>query len=453
MRRTVLMAALCCCGATALWGASGWRGDGTGNYPGATPPLAWGRDQRVAWRTPLPRWSNASPVHQDGRILVCVEPATVMCLALADGKLLWEAQQDYADVATNAAEVAAARAARQALEELLPKLRQAEAAVRKAKGELKKTPDDDAAKRALAAAEQARDAVTAAIAPHARYRLPDTHETNGYTSPTPAADGSRFHVLFGSGTLAAYQPDGRRLWGRVVGRSKNGWGHSASPVLAGQTLIVHIGDRLLGIEAASGRTLWEAASASGWGTPAVARLGDRWLVLTPAGDWFDAADGRKLASKVQTFPWNGPLVVDGVSYQMDEKGATAVAINPDGTPRPLWQAGLPKDRYYASPVICDGLLYNLTQGGRLTVLNAADGALVFDQKIDFGKGGKTVYPSPFLANGHIYLSADNGTTVVIAAERSYREVGRNELARFRSTPLCVGKRLLIRTQSDLTCLE
>lgn len=441
------------CGTTVLLGAMGWRGDGTGDYRDATPPTTWGRDQRVAWRVAIPEWSNASPIHHDGRVVVCAEPATVLCYALEDGKLLWKSEQDYADVAATPEEAAAARAGRKALTELEPALRNAENAVRKAKDAIKKTPDDAAAQQKLAEAEKARDANKAALGPHGKYRFPARHDVTGLTSPTPTTDGKHVYVLFGSGTLASYTLDGQRVWGRDVGRPKHNWGHSASPLLAGDTLVVHIGDRLQGLDAATGKERWQTASASGWGTPAVAKTAERWLVLTPAGHWFDAADGSKLADNVQSFQWNGPVVVDGIAYQMDEKGASAVAINPDGTPRPLWKVAMPKDRYYASPVIYDGLAYNLNQKGHLTVLRTADGTTAYEKDIDFGRGGKIVYPSPFHANGHIFLSADNGVTVVVAAGPAYTEVSRNELNGFRTTPLCVGKRLLVRTLTDLTCFE
>lgn len=453
MKQLIKVAVIGFLGATSSWGATGWRGDGTGVYKDATPPTAWGRDSNVVWRVPISKWSNASPVLQDGRVLVCAEPATVLCYAMEDGKLLWQAEQDYADIAATAEEAAAARATRTALGDLESKMRSAEGLVRKAKGALDKAPDDAAAKQNLAEAEKARDAAKAEITPHEKYRFPATHDVNGLTSPTPVTDGKHFYVLFGSGTLAAYTLDGQRVWGRVAGAPKHGWGHCASPVLAGDTLVVHIGNRLLAIEPATGKDRWVADSASGWGTPAVVKVGERWLVLTPAGDWFDVADGRKTAEKVQPFQWNGPVIVNGISYQMDEKGASAVGINPDGTPRPLWTASLPKDRYYATPVIHDGLAYNLSSSGSLSVVNTADGSLAYQQNIDFGKGGKTVYPSPFYANGNLYFSADNGTTVVIAAGKTYKEVGRNVLGGFRTTPICVGKRLLIRTLTDLTCFE
>ncbi len=139
--------------ATSSWGATGWRGDGTGVYKDATPPTAWGRDSNVVWRVPISKWSNASPVHQDGRVLVCAEPATVLCYAMEDGKLLWQAEQDYADIAATAEEAAAARASRAALADLESKLRSAEGLFRKTKGALDKAPDDAAAKLNFAEAE------------------------------------------------------------------------------------------------------------------------------------------------------------------------------------------------------------------------------------------------------------------------------------------------------------
>lgn len=448
--KTVVLAA---CGAGVPLLALGWHGDGTGRYPDAEPPLTWNRDSQVAWKVEIPQWSNASPAVQGDRVLVCAEPATVQCHSLVDGALLWQATQDYADVAPTSSAAQEARDARQALERLEPRLQEAERTVRKAKDEIKKNPESPTeAQQALATAEAARDALRKELSPYGKYRFPERHETTGLTSPTPACDGTRFFVLMGSGTLAAYTLDGQRAWGRDAGRPKHGWGHSASPVLAGDVLIVHLGDHLLALDPATGQERWQAASPSGWGTPAVAKAGDGWIVITPSGDWFDVRDGRKTASGVQSFPWNGPMVVDGVVYQIDERGASAVAVNPDGTPRPLWKADVPKGRYYATAVLHGGLLYNVHQGGRLTVLDAADGSPAYQQDLPFG-GRKTVYPSPFVAADRLYFSADNGVTVVVQPGREYRELARNETQAFRSTPVPVGKRLLVRTLSGLSCFE
>ena len=44
----------------------GWRGDGTGRYPGATPPVTWSRTdaekKNIVWETKLPCYSWATPI-------------------------------------------------------------------------------------------------------------------------------------------------------------------------------------------------------------------------------------------------------------------------------------------------------------------------------------------------------------------------------------------------------
>ena len=37
---------------------SGWRTDGTGVYPKASPVTEWAKDKNVVWHTGLPSWSK-----------------------------------------------------------------------------------------------------------------------------------------------------------------------------------------------------------------------------------------------------------------------------------------------------------------------------------------------------------------------------------------------------------
>ena len=58
--------------------AVGWRGDGTGVYPDARPPVKWSATENVLWKTPMPGKSNASPILVGDRIFVCSEPSTLL---------------------------------------------------------------------------------------------------------------------------------------------------------------------------------------------------------------------------------------------------------------------------------------------------------------------------------------------------------------------------------------
>ncbi|MEI8242684.1 MAG: PQQ-binding-like beta-propeller repeat protein, partial [bacterium] len=67
---------------------AGWRGDGTGQHPSATPPLGWSDTSNVAWKATV-GGSYSSPVVVGDRVMVTAEPDRVLCLNVGDGKVLW----------------------------------------------------------------------------------------------------------------------------------------------------------------------------------------------------------------------------------------------------------------------------------------------------------------------------------------------------------------------------
>ena len=97
--------ALAVCAAVAWSGTTapagdvvGWRGDGSGSFPDATPPTEWSKTENVVWKTPMPAHSNASPVIVGDRILVCADPDTLICVNKADGKVLWSKPNDLKSI-------------------------------------------------------------------------------------------------------------------------------------------------------------------------------------------------------------------------------------------------------------------------------------------------------------------------------------------------------------------
>src|SRR2546423_9416161 len=85
---------LLCLAQSALAAPAGWRGDGTGQYPDATPPTVWsksadGKTKNVLWQTKFPHYSWASPLIIGDRIFVRSEPYDMVCLDKNTGKVLW----------------------------------------------------------------------------------------------------------------------------------------------------------------------------------------------------------------------------------------------------------------------------------------------------------------------------------------------------------------------------
>ncbi len=441
------------CAATAISAGAaetaGWRTDGSGKYPTATPPVEWSPAKNVIWSTPMPSKSNASPVLLGGNLFVCAEPATLICVNAADGKILWEK--------TNTLEEASKPEDVEKIKEataLSAELEKARHEVQRANGQLQKDPTNADAKKKSDDAKAKVAELTPKFEPLKNFAMPPAHGFNGYASSTPLTDGKNVFVVFGSGVVASYDLKGTRNWIRKLENPRDNWGQSTSPVLAGDKLLIHL-TNLIALNAATGEPVWTAKVQSQWGTPSIVKIGDTQSVLTPAGDLVRVADGKVLASKFAFLKYASPLVQDNIAYFIDEDSGKAVKlpekiVNDAVTTEALWSIKPIKERYYASPILNDGLLYAITQKGDLSVFDAGTGALVYEKKLELGKG--TYYPSLALAGKYVYISVDSGTTVVLEPGKEYKELFRNTLEPFCASPVFDGKRMYIRGQTKLYCI-
>jgi len=324
----------------------------------------------------------------------------------------------------------------------------------------KQQPDSAELKQAVETAKAALDATGKEMEPLQKFLLPDSHNVNGYTTPSPVTDGKNIYVVFGSGVVAGFSLEGQRIWARILPvRPHSKYGQSASPRVVDGVLLVHFGNKLFAVDPASGVDKWVCDAPSTYGSPAVVGPPGRSVLLTPYGDAFAVADGKQLVTASKKagglkFPWNGPVAKDGLVYKMDEDGACAFRLDFEGENflSKVWDAKIPGDRYYATAVASEDLIYNITQGKNLIALDIKDGTRVYEHSFKSNNLG-TVYPSPVLAGGRLYVSGDDGVTVVVKPGRTYEELACNRLSPFRSVPVFVGKSMLIRTLNGLARIE
>lgn len=291
------------------------------------------------------------------------------------------------------------------------------------------------------------------LPPLQRYNRPPTHGANGYSTATAVSDGSAIFVLRGNGMAACYEPDGKRRWIRFVHKPTHGWGHSASPVLAGGILVVHL-QHLVGLDPATGQTRWEVPQAAApFGTPVVADVGGEPIVITANGDFVRASDGKLLAARLAKLDYAAPVLAQDVVYFIQHGGKAIKlpdAIGEEFKPEVLWTASaIAGGRYFASALVLDGLIYAVNEQSQFSCIDAGTGALVYSRKLDLGA---TVYPSIACAGGLLYVSAENGTTAVIKPGREFSEAARNKLEAFRACPVFAGQRLYIRGMKHLYCI-
>jgi len=101
--------------------------------------------------------------------------------------------------------------------------------------------------------------------------------------------------------------------------------------------------------------------------------------------------------------------------------------------------------YISSIIHYDGLIYMVGDVGVLTVTDAKTGARVYQERI-----GGVYSASPVAADGKIYLSSEDGETIVIAAGRTPKVLARNQIsARQLASPAISGGRLFIRSDDML----
>jgi outer membrane protein assembly factor BamB len=432
----------------------GWRTDGTGRYPHADPPREWGPDKNVVWRTKMPNFSVATPVIVGEWIFVCSEPTSLVCVNKTDGAILWTKSSSYAELPWTAEEKTKLSEERkqadawskqqQMLEKQIKELntvlkddKQNAKEVRKKLDELRSQVEDLRSKRR-------------ALPMPMRVTDPPRDGTAGYSMCTPVSDGKQVFVGYGNGLVACYDLDGARRWLRFIEHSTADYGHAASPVLVGDKLLVHYAD-LVALDAKDGSECWRLKLRPLHGTSVPTRIGDVDVVLSPTGTIIRVADGKVLADKLGSCGDNAPILHDRIAYFI-AGGSTAVRLpsSPDEKAESFWKCNLKGgDYWFASPVYHDGLIYAVNGNCNFSVVDAKTGKLVYFDRLDFG--GR-VYPSIALAGKLLFVSNDNGTTLVLEPGREYKEIARNTLETFRSTPVFEGKRMYVRTLKHLYCI-
>ncbi len=390
----------------------GWRGDGSGAFPGATPVTEWSAKKNVRWSAVVGN-SYSSPILTDKFVFVTSEPNLLTCLNRTDGKEQWKIK-------------------------VLPS----------------GLPDAKSQKAA------------------AKYKPPDAGA--GMAAATPVTDGTTVYTLFANGILCAVGLDEKPKWITYIdARRAAGYGRSSSPILYAGKLFVHMTD-LYAFDPATGKQLWVNNEAkSNYGTPVGMKIGGVDLIVTSAGDVVRVDDGKSINSAIgQTFHAS-PIAKGDIVY-FGEGAASAVRLNAKFKDKELWNIMVPGD-VFSSPVLHDGLLFTSTGKGELFVFDASEkgandpivaGRLLFGGDAAGGPppgappggnvpGGATPidYASITLAGKYLFLNSTQGDIVVLEATREAKQVAKNTLPDGSgSSPIFSGGDMYLRDGNKLFCI-
>ncbi len=436
----------------------GWRTDGTDQYLTAAPPLQWSSEQNIVWSVPMPGSGNSNPVIWKDRIFMTAEVTEMLCLDKGDGQIVWQVSNDFDDFMDESDLARVVEAA-----ELGEQFVALEAKRDHHNGEIKKLQraekvDEDKAARLtaeLAEIEASMSELNKSRDPLVPFAMPPTHQLTGYSTATPVTDGRYVAAVFGTGYVACFDVDGRRLWIRRIDTPPGGLGHSSSPLLIDDVLIVHIRD-LVALDVRTGAEFWRTGHAPHFGTPAAVRIGGQGVLITTNGGFFRAADGEKLGSVDVTVSRVSPLVHGDTVYFAHTMKKQVLAVRLPAKAEPfdpevVWATDGFEQYAYSSPS-CDGeLLYVFGDSNKLHAIDMVSGQIVYSEQMK-GLGG-TKYPSVSVAGGYVFLTSEDGSTHVVEAGRQFKVVAKNKLdATTRGSLVFDNKKMYVRSNQHLYCI-
>lgn len=276
------------------------------------------------------------------------------------------------------------------------------------------------------------------LTPISQGGFPTLHPKNTHASSTAATDGKRIYAVFNHHEkieAIALDLNGKVLWRTDAGRFRPQayeYGYASSPTIYNDTLIISAdcdtGAWLRAFQLSDGRQKWtqERPLSLNWGSPIVARFGDREQLLLSGTSMiaaYNPADGTPLwntpcltMATCGTCIWNEDTVFASGGYPDSE----TAAVKADGS-GVAWKNKV--KCYEQSMLITGGHIYAFSDQGVFYCWNAKTGEERWKQRL---KG--PVSTSPLLAGDVILATNEAGTTWAIRANpEKYELVAQNQL--------------------------
>jgi outer membrane protein assembly factor BamB len=443
-------------------GWPGFRGpSGNGLAEGPEAPLTWSATENVRWAVDIPGRGWSSPIVWNGRVYVTTAIGSKPFKQPSPGLY----GNDY---------IAELRKQGLPDEEVLKRVRQRD----------NEAPEEsDEIRYVVLALDAGTGKVLWEKEAHKGLPSGGRHRKNTYASETPVTDGERLYVSFGQNIgMFCFSLDGELLWKRQwpPTRIYLDFGTASSPVVHGGRVFVQQdsedGSHLTALDAKTGKDLWRTPRIydgflkSSWSTPFVWTHAARTELVTTGHGMirsYDVATGAELwriTIPGITMPTPSPLVSNGVLYvgtgaQNGEANRPFFAIRPgaqgDITPKDgetgnayvAWRQ--PKaSGYTPSALVHDGRVYLVHDTGIMGVYAADTGRELFKARV--GGVGHTFSASPVAVGDRLYFLDEEGTTVVLAAGDTYKELAQNKLDEMTlASPAVAEGSLFIRTEKRL----
>ena len=368
-----------------------WRGPNRDGIAATEPavPLKWSAEKNVLWKVPVTGRGHGSPTVVGGRIYLATadeeaQVQAVVCYDRVTGKQIWETQIHQGGL------------------------------------EAGKEPNSK----------------------------------SSWASSTVACDGERLFINFLNAhavTTTALDLQGQQLWQQKVTDYVLHQGYGSSPAVFGPLVIVTAdnksGGAITAFDRKTGDVAWkhQRPELPNYPSPIVLQAAGKDQVVVVGCDLvssFAPLTGEKLwevegatTECVTSTVTDGKLVITSGGYPENHISA----IRADGSGETVWRNNTRV--YVPSMLVKDGYLYAVADAGIAICYEMATGKEVWKQRL-----GATFTSSPVLVGDNIFVTSDEGQTVVYrASPEGYALVAENQLAEHVvATPTYCGGKIFMR---------
>ena len=310
------------------------------------------------------------------------------------------------------------------------------------------------------------------------------HLKSTHANSTVATDGQYVVSWFGSEGLYCYTTSGELVWQRDLGLLDSGWFYDrdyqwqfgASPVIHSGRLILlcDIQDQsyIASLDVATGKEIWKTDrdEIPSWSTPTVIDTPSGQQIVTNAtgaARGYDFETGEELwqitgnseivvptpfAARGLIFVSSGYRPIQPIyAIRLDARGDLTLDSDEQQSEYVAWseKKGGP---YMPSPIVYGDYLYVCSNSGILACYQVTTGKLVYKQRLRM-KGNRSFVSSPVAADGHLYLTSEDGETAVIQAGPVFKLVANNFVGEnCLATPAISNGKCYIRGQNHIFAL-
>jgi len=296
-------------------------------------------------------------------------------------------------------------------------------------------------------------------------RTPYGHYKNGHASATPATDGQRVYVSFGTRGLLALDMNGKQVWYRDLGPMDAYHGTAGSPLLYKDRLILYQDQSrnsfIAAFDTRTGKTLWTTPREAdvGWGTPIAVHVVDHDEIIVNGQLQvvaYNPDTGAQLwnckGSTFEVIPT--PVVGYGMVFCSSGRAGPTLAIRPGGkgdvTRTHLAWTSPRGSPFVPSPILYGEHLYMVNDMQSIvTSFEATTGKVMWQNRLGASRR-EGFSASPVAVDGKVFFTNDEGETFVLKAGPTFELLRTNRIGEGTlATPALVDGRWYIRTDRNL----